>query len=257
MQGEDDRNTVTVGSIVTIRVTLSRTPLLDLEVRKNELANEPQKPEKREEDQPEQKKKKPWEKQKPKKKNNKNKKQGKGKKKTAELEEANKDDKEEKIDNKGSDDESGHSDSDSNATGNHSDNDEEEKESESDSGSDSDDDWGDENVPSKKDVLLDREPTNYHEVHCPYYSKDKHEWWFLYLVEKKSKTLCTNVMPCKSLDKKKTVSITNHYIIFKCFVAKFIFRSKCGSNLQALLENTSSLCMFVLIRMLTVITLMK
>lgn len=40
MQGEDDKETVTVGSVVTLKVTLRRSPLLDLSKRFEEIENE-------------------------------------------------------------------------------------------------------------------------------------------------------------------------------------------------------------------------
>lgn len=54
---------------------------------------------------------------------------------------------------------------------------------------------------------MESEPTTHHPVHCPYYPKDKHEWWYLYLVDKKTRRLASMVVPCKTLDKEKTVEI--------------------------------------------------
>lgn len=66
--------------------------------------------------------------------------------------------------------------------------------------------WGDDDEPIvKKEILMDQEPTNHHEVHCPHFPNDKYEWWFLYLVEKKSGRLVSTIVPCKTLDKEKTV----------------------------------------------------
>lgn len=42
VQGEDDKDTVTVGSLVTVKVTLKRSALLDMEQRKLEIAEGPQ-----------------------------------------------------------------------------------------------------------------------------------------------------------------------------------------------------------------------
>ena len=74
-----------------------------------------------------------------------------------------------------------------------------------------DDDWeneGDDDdiVPGKKDMLLESEPTNHHEVHCPHFPGDKHEWWYLYLVERKTRRFVT-MIPCKTLDQEKTVRL--------------------------------------------------
>ena len=78
------------------------------------------------------------------------------------------------------------------------------------SSSDNDDDWDERNdeiddFVTKKEVLLESEPTNYHEVHCPYYPEDKYEWWYVYLLERKTRKFVTMV-PCKTLDQEKTVS---------------------------------------------------
>lgn len=68
----------------------------------------------------------------------------------------------------------------------------------------------------KKETVLDSEPTNYHEVHCPFYPNDKYEWWYVYLVEKKMRRLISLVLPCKTLDNEKTV----HFLILKFFIKK-------------------------------------
>lgn len=69
VQGEDDKETVTVGSVVTLKVTLKRTSLLDAKKREAEILDGPVKVEKPEPEN-EQPKRKVWEKQKPKKKAN-------------------------------------------------------------------------------------------------------------------------------------------------------------------------------------------
>lgn len=51
----------------------------------------------------------------------------------------------------------------------------------------------------------DENDTTHHEVHCPYYPLDKYECWYLYLVERKSRRLVSMVVPCKTLDKEKSV----------------------------------------------------
>lgn len=73
--------------------------------------------------------------------------------------------------------------------------------------SESDDDfWEDDEPVVKKEILMDSEPTNHHEVHCPLFPNTKYEWWFLYLTDKKSNRLASVVVPCKTLDDEKTVS---------------------------------------------------
>lgn len=71
-----------------------------------------------------------------------------------------------------------------------------------------DDDWDENDEGSdlvmKKDILLESEPTTHHEVHCPHYPGDKYEWWYLYLVERKTKKFVT-MTSCKTLDQEKTV----------------------------------------------------
>ncbi|KAL3112678.1 hypothetical protein niasHT_013714 [Heterodera trifolii] len=70
-----------------------------------------------------------------------------------------------------------------------------------------DDDMDDDELIRKQDMLLDTEPVNHHEVHCPYFPGDKFEWWYLYLLERKTRRLVTMVQPCKTLDQEKTVEL--------------------------------------------------
>ncbi|CAD5206617.1 unnamed protein product [Bursaphelenchus okinawaensis] len=218
VQGEDDCETVTVGSVVTIKITLKRSPLLDLDQRLKEIEEGEIRREKVALEtslQPEQPKKKPWEKQKPKKKAPKAKKVKNAKKKAAtegevdsDKKEDNKDGEETKNSKPKAPTEHDSGDSDYSDSGSESDGSyDSERSLISENGSDSDDDWGDDAVPLKKDALLESEPTNHHEVHCPYFPHEKHEWWYLYLVEKKSKTLASLVVPCKTLDKEKTLEM--------------------------------------------------
>lgn len=72
VQGEEDKETVTVGSLVTLKVLLKRSSLLDSKRREAEILDGPVKVEKVEPE-GEQPKRKVWEKQKPKKKTNKGK----------------------------------------------------------------------------------------------------------------------------------------------------------------------------------------
>ncbi|KAI3414011.1 hypothetical protein GPALN_011477 [Globodera pallida] len=70
-----------------------------------------------------------------------------------------------------------------------------------------DDDMDEDGLIRKPDMLLDSEPVNHHEVHCPHFPGDKFEWWYLYLVERKTRRLITMVQPCKTLDQEKTVEL--------------------------------------------------
>jgi hypothetical protein len=65
VQGEDDKHTVTIGSVVTVKVTLKRSPLLDHKKREQELAEGPKivEKEEKEEEESQQNKRKVWEKQ--------------------------------------------------------------------------------------------------------------------------------------------------------------------------------------------------
>lgn len=69
------------------------------------------------------------------------------------------------------------------------------------------DQWDDDGPVGKKEVLLESEPTDHHEVHCPHFPSEKHEWWYVYLVEKKTRELRSMVVPCRTLDKEKEVAI--------------------------------------------------
>lgn len=67
--------------------------------------------------------------------------------------------------------------------------------------------WEDEDPVVKKEILMDSEPTNHHEVHCPHLPNTKYEWWFVYMTEKKSNRLQSMIVPCKTLDVEKTVEL--------------------------------------------------
>ncbi|CAD5209577.1 unnamed protein product [Bursaphelenchus xylophilus] len=216
VQGEDDCDTVTVGSVVTIKIHLTRLPLLDLDNRLREIEEGAIKKEKMALEtslQPEQPKKKPWEKQKPKKKPGKVKRIGKANKKrfTNEegTEETKKEDNKEEVDKKQKNNRPNESDEGSE----YSDSGSESNESyDSDKSllpdeSESDDDWGDDEVPLKKEALLESEPTDHHEVHCPLFPQEKHEWWYLYLIEKRTKNLASLIIPCKTLNTEKTLEM--------------------------------------------------
>jgi len=222
VQGEDDRETVTVGSIVTLKVMLKRTSLLDSRKREAEILDGPVKVEKPEPEN-EQPKRKVWEKQKPKKKTNK----GKGGKKvvvvkkkvesTANEATTSKDTSEnqpqegsskttnDKLDVESVNDSS--SGSDSSASDEEEFNKPEYDQDLEPSGSDNEDFWDDDDPVVKKEILLDSEPTNHHPVHCPLFPSEKNEWWFLYLTEKKTNRLVSMIVPCKTLDREKEVEL--------------------------------------------------
>jgi translocation protein SEC63 len=65
-------------------------------------------------------------------------------------------------------------------------------------------DWNDADL-GKRETLLESEPTDNYEVHCPFFPGEKFEWWYIYLVERKSRRLVSSVVPCKTLKHEKTV----------------------------------------------------
>ncbi|KAI1722542.1 dnaJ domain-containing protein [Ditylenchus destructor] len=231
VQGEDDKETVTVGSVVTLKVTLRRTPLLDLSKR-NEERTEAIKQDGEKDDNEEQanddqnkelNKRKIWEKQ-PKKKT---KKGGKGakpapskkpvpksnalvpnstEKPAADTSQGNTAPNTPK-ETKNSESKKKPKQPDNNEEGNDTKQEGEQEMSSNAENGDDDDLWDEHESLRKKDTLLDSEPTNHHEVHCPYYTDEKYEWWYLYLVERKSRRLVSMVIPCKTLDKEKTVEL--------------------------------------------------
>uniref|UniRef100_A0AC34R9V4 J domain-containing protein n=1 Tax=Panagrolaimus sp. JU765 TaxID=591449 RepID=A0AC34R9V4_9BILA len=218
VQGEDDKHTVTAGSVVTLKVTLNRFPLLDPERRQQELEDEPPVVEAEviEEEPP--KKRKVWEKpQKKKKGASKKKSQQKKKSKVPEESEENGESVQAKIkkeikDEIKDDDQDG---SESEGDSEKSDADIEDASiinendvdavSNNDSTDDEGDHWDDGMV--RKEALLEREPTDNHEVHAPYYPLDKYEWWYLYLLDKKTKQMIALPISCKTLKDSKTVEL--------------------------------------------------
>uniref|UniRef100_A0A1I8B790 J domain-containing protein n=1 Tax=Meloidogyne hapla TaxID=6305 RepID=A0A1I8B790_MELHA len=260
VQGEDDKETVTIGSVVTLKVTLTRFPLLDLEKRKEEITEgvkkgaalqQQQELEKSvddhrdDEEEQKQNKRKVWEKQ-PKKKPKKGGKIPQKSKKAPppkqhiqipngptdeinthvdktnkEITESNENKAvDKKQHNSDQSDDSERESDDETVSGKNEENETSDRESTEHqvgkgggpSSSDNDDDWNeindelDEDFVTKKEVLLESEPTNYHEVHCPYFPGDKYEWWYIYLLERKTRKFVTMV-PCKTLDKEKTLDL--------------------------------------------------
>jgi translocation protein SEC63 len=224
VQGEDDKDQVTSGSLVTLKVTLKRTPLLDRAKRAAEIAEGPKVVEKEEkEDEEPVKQRKPWEKQQ-KKKPKAGKKGGKQptkKRAPASVASTVATTAQAVAEAAGpsngtvarpprdeNNDESGGSESETNETDTESDevasivN---EVTSNQESSDEDDDLW--EDGMARKEALLEKEPTDNHEVHAPYYPLDKFEWWYLYLIEKKSRRLQTYVIPCKTLKDTKTMEL--------------------------------------------------
>uniref|UniRef100_A0A915EFI1 J domain-containing protein n=1 Tax=Ditylenchus dipsaci TaxID=166011 RepID=A0A915EFI1_9BILA len=228
VQGEDDKETVTVGSVVTLRVTLKRSPLLDLSRREEEVVEDPKQEAEKEDndDGAEVTKRKCG-------RNSLKRRLRRVAKVVASLSQPKrtcsfskqycswntqgnqKKDKESKLKKNQADNSDSDSDNDS-ASQSDSDSEEEEEETtgkqqdgaadHSSNDNDEDDIWDDHGELAKKETLLDSEPTDHHEVHCPFYPGDKSEW-YLYLVERKSRRLVSMVVPCKTLDKEKTVEL--------------------------------------------------
>uniref|UniRef100_A0A0N5A8A2 J domain-containing protein n=1 Tax=Syphacia muris TaxID=451379 RepID=A0A0N5A8A2_9BILA len=226
VQGEDDAQEVTVGSVVTLKVKLVRSSLLDLTKRTEEMsemgekASEVNLVEEAKESVDEKEnvsRRKVWEK--PKKKSNKvkvnkNRQQQKGKivkkviqqnkdsesKPLITKDTATKDDETDK-----GYDESGSSDTEKN----------DEKEgdkgsckSSNDDSSDSEEEyeWVKENIV-KKEALLETKSRKTHAVHCPYYPCEKFEWWWLFLIDKKLKRIVLPGVHCTTLVDEQTVEI--------------------------------------------------
>ncbi|KAJ1359040.1 hypothetical protein KIN20_017653 [Parelaphostrongylus tenuis] len=223
VEGEDDAHEVTAGCVVTIRVSLTRTSLLDpiasgLEDQRVHIREEPdgdasvnseQEDEEvpvddgdhviKEEHPKEVKKKKPWEKNRP------QKKKGGAKKKPQKPptkkavaaavaptslvdEEEKKEAKNEKDDD---DDEGSLSSSESPPKLDE---------------SDEDDDWNEDSV---RKVTFDAKSHKTHLVHCPYFPPEKFEWWWLILtmLDKKQRRLVCPTVACKTLVDQQTVEL--------------------------------------------------
>ncbi|XP_050422751.1 translocation protein SEC63 homolog [Adelges cooleyi] len=66
------------------------------------------------------------------------------------------------------------------------------KVSSNDGDDDDDDDWDKfQSGSNKKDRVLEGRTKQSHLVHCPYYPEEKHEYWWVYLSDRKSRTLLT------------------------------------------------------------------
>ncbi|KAL3998451.1 Sec63 Brl domain family protein [Acanthocheilonema viteae] len=234
VQGEDDAQKVTVGSVVTLKVVLTRSPLLDSNKRGEEMRENSEKDAEPveviddEEEINEEKdnnvpKRKIWEK--PKKKQNKTKptKNRQGQKikikkvitnmkpeedNKGKLEEQKKDRKENNDDMETIGDSENEEPSGSEKGYIRDENDKENgsgsegiEEEESDN-----EDWANENMMKKESILGSRSKKT-HPVHCPYFSGEKFEWWWLLLVDKKLRKLVVPAVHCTTLVNEQTVEI--------------------------------------------------
>ncbi|KAM3720433.1 Translocation protein [Dirofilaria immitis] len=231
VQGEIDAQKVTVGSVVTLKVILTRNPLLDSNKREAEIREISEKDvaveviededEANEEKDNNVPKRKIWEK--PKKKQNKTKqnknRQGQktkvAKKFVIKSEEDNKVKLEEqKKDRKENNDDMETIDGSENeelSGSEKGDKDENERENSSSSeGMDEDEsdneNWANENMV-KKESLLGNKSKKTHPVHCPYFPGEKFEWWWLLLVDKKLRKLVVPAVHCTTLVDEQTVEI--------------------------------------------------
>ncbi|TKR92659.1 hypothetical protein L596_007271 [Steinernema carpocapsae] len=214
VKGEDDKHNVTVGSLVTLRVSLVRKSLLDSERRAKEIdeafAAATATESVNDDITTQQPKRKVWEKPPQKKKTTKAKKITKKKKggkepekkeeeaeplkpkDDAATEESSIEDNSDDEENLGSESEKDVDDSTA-AEGGDDDSDEEE--------------WAKHDEVSKKRNALETKSRLTHIVHSPYFPLDKYESWFLYLVEKKNRKLVSPVLACKTLVDEEMVEI--------------------------------------------------
>uniref|UniRef100_A0A1I8A4C1 J domain-containing protein n=1 Tax=Steinernema glaseri TaxID=37863 RepID=A0A1I8A4C1_9BILA len=228
VKGEDDKHNVTVGSLVTLRVTLRRKPLLDGEKRHHEsieahdaalaAAAASEQAENADPQTPQQPKRKVWEKPPQKKaKSAKAKKTAKKKKgkedKKEETEESKKEGTEEshkeQNDNASDGEESSIEDnSDDESVGSASEkNDVDDTGAESGDEYDEDEEWAKHGEVGRKENVLETKSRLTHVVHAPYFPNDKYEWWWLYLIDKKMRKLVSPVISCKTLIDEETVEI--------------------------------------------------
>ncbi|CAD6197255.1 unnamed protein product [Caenorhabditis auriculariae] len=215
---EDDAHEVTAGCVVTLKVTLKRSRLIDPqeaglddqhrsvsdeenEDEENSESDDDEKDENAEKEADNKVKRKPWEKQKPKKgaakKKAGNKKQQKkkpvavapGKEETkpeapespSQTKKDKKDEKEKPKKDKDSDSE-GEDDDEASSGGSDSEKDEKKAKDE-----DSDDDW-DGGLGNSKKISFEAKTIETHSVHCPYYPAEKYEWWWVSLMVQDKRT---------------------------------------------------------------------
>uniref|UniRef100_A0A914WPP5 J domain-containing protein n=1 Tax=Plectus sambesii TaxID=2011161 RepID=A0A914WPP5_9BILA len=266
VQGEDDKHDITAGSLVTLKVTLTRTPLLDsplpsLEEDSAAGANDDQGDDDEDKDDnadkdkdgnadkddnadeqdddpnaQTQSKRKPWEKQQKKKKGgkpNKNKPKPKPPAKKAPAngkdgaagtsatgdeaaasadspKESREEKKEKKTQQRDKDEDDASDDDRSNdSQGSASASDEEGPQNfdmPHDEEADEDDMVFDDDL-IKKDLVLETKSKVTHPVHCPFFPDDKYEWWWVYMVDKRSKRLAAGPVQCTTLVEKEVVEL--------------------------------------------------
>ncbi|OZC12628.1 hypothetical protein X798_00259 [Onchocerca flexuosa] len=232
VQGEDDAQKVTVGSVVTLKINLRRSPLLDSSKREEEMREISEKDaetmeiiddedETNEEKDNNVPKRKIWEK--PKKKQNKTKptrnRQGQKtkvfKKAIIKSEEDSKwkleEQKKDRKENNDDIETIGDSENEEPSGSEKGDKDENEKENSScsegmDEEESDNENWVNENM-MKKETLLESRSKKTHPVHCPYFPCEKFEWWWLLLVDKKLRKLVVPAVHCTTLVNEQTVEI--------------------------------------------------
>uniref|UniRef100_A0A914WFA9 J domain-containing protein n=1 Tax=Plectus sambesii TaxID=2011161 RepID=A0A914WFA9_9BILA len=253
VQGEDDKHEITAGSLVTLKVTLTRTSLLDsplpsLEEDSAVDANDDQGDDDEDKDDnadeqdddpnaQTQSKRKPWEKQQKKKKGgkpNKNKPKPKPPAKKAPAngkdgaagtsatgddaaasadspKESREEKKEKKTQQRDKDEDDASDDDRSNdSQGSASASDDEGPQNfdmPHDEEADEDDDMVFDDDLIKKDLVLETKSKVTHPVHCPFFPEDKYEWWWVYMVDKKSKRLAAGPVQCTTLVNKEVVEL--------------------------------------------------
>ncbi|CAB3407176.1 unnamed protein product [Caenorhabditis bovis] len=217
VEGEDDQHELTAGCVVTLKITLKRSRLIDPQLDEldqhtayvaNDSEEGDEENEAKENEEKEIKKaNKPWMK------NKQKMKKGGGKKKTkkpivkkspAAPEVApSTPSTEAKVDEKknGADDDESASEETSDA--------ESQSDSEKEKNNDSDSDW-EADVPVKKN-LFETKSVETHEVHAPYYPDDKYEWWWLVLTHydrrEKQRQMVTWAQLVKTLVDEQTIDI--------------------------------------------------
>ncbi|VDN04762.1 unnamed protein product [Thelazia callipaeda] len=231
VQGEDDAQEVTVGSVVTLKIILTRSPLLDSNKREEEvreiyekdreaaeaLADEEEANEEKDSNIP---KRKIWEK--PKKKQNKAKivrnRQGQKPKLVKKFMNKKEEDKTKTEDQKKerktngdivtSDDSEneGPSGSEKGDVGEENEKENDSNPERSDAEESDNENWANENFV-KKESFLESKSKKTHPVHCPYFPGEKFEWWWLLLVDKKLRKLVVPAAHCTTLVTEQTVEI--------------------------------------------------
>ncbi|KAK6187306.1 hypothetical protein SNE40_005367 [Patella caerulea] len=74
-------------------------------------------------------------------------------------------------------------------------------------GDDDDEDWSKFQQQSKKENSLETKIKESHPVHCPYFPTDKHEWWWLYMADRKRHLLITAPVQICSLKTEEEIQL--------------------------------------------------